>query len=1033
MNSRIESRNLGRTWPKLAAAAALFSVAVGAGWIYKKWAIRLPHRLIAQAYTQQRPFDYRIPGAAHGPIRLEKRGNNSAFARPARLLDAEARIAHELEKSPDDTDWLALRAQAELLAWDSESAMATLTRALDHKPDDADLMAETGIAYALRAESQNRPIDYGNATEYLGKALAAKPDHKEAIFNRTIVYERMSLFHEAEHDWRRYLKLDASGGWADEARRRLAEVQHKKEARRQALEKITADPAAFLRRIEQGDVVEPESYLDIAVTAWLPRRWEDAYLERALEKLASLFETRHRDRWLREMVSTPRNESLLPGLNALAQSLEANQGDQTEFALEKAKAAMAALKAANSRAGLLRAEAELIYALHRAYRPAECVEQAEKTHRASVEADYPWVAGQALLELGICRAILGDAGGARRDMAGALALVRSSGFPILELRATGIAAGNDTVAGNLLVSWDEGRKGLEKFWKGAYPAIRAHQIYFNIGRAAESLGLERTSYAFIKAGVSAIAETPHRLTEALGHSRLAQMAESAGWASEAAAEYDLAAALFTGLPQTKVTREYRAWTELGRASAELASGKTSNARARLNALGSKQDTLDSVLVKTKFYETEGKAHWKAGSRKEAESAFRAAVDLTERQLSSLQGFDKRSASLVAAGGSYRGLTELLWDRDRDAREAFRFWEWFRAGESSSSRPVLDLDQILLRLRRESVLSYAILPGGMALWFVDDRGVESRRLSVEPRDLGRVAERFVRLCAHPGSDWTTLRNDARQLYEWLVAPVAHRLDSGRVLVVIPDGMVAAVPMHALLDEGSRFLGERHPIVVAAGLVDYLRRSAGALLSQQSDALIVSNPTLGVAMLRAFPPLTQALRESEMIRSRFPNSVLLTEKQATVQAVKAHQSSAKLFHFSGHGFSNAGNGGLLLAAGEDSALGAGVLDGKELAGQDWSRCRLAVLSACSAGTGENRGPVNPESLVRHLLWAGVANVVASRWNVDAETTLRFMDRFYESLLSGAAVSEALRKAGERIRQNHETNHPYFWAGFQSFGSR
>ena len=124
---------------------------------------------------------------------------------------------------------------------------------------------------------------------------------------------------------------------------------------------------------------------------------------------------------------------------------------------------------------------------------------------------------------------------------------------------------------------------------------------------------------------------------------------------------------------------------------------------------------------------------------------------------------------------------------------------------------------------------------------------------------------------------------------------------------------------------------------------------------------------------------------------------------------------------------------MAPEENGSAETGVLDGKRLAAEDWSRCRLAVLSACSTGTGESRGPVNPESLVRGMLWAGIARVVATRWNVDAEASVLFMDRFYDALLSGAGVAPALQRAALRLRENPATNHPYFWAGFQSFGTR
>ncbi|MBI3681956.1 MAG: hypothetical protein HY235_16360 [Acidobacteria bacterium] len=218
--------------PVWLAKAAAVILAVGLGWwAYLFWTAGQPARLLAQAYAQQRPFEFRIPGARHGPVRIEKRGIGSSFARPQPLLEAEARIARELQTAPENTDWLALRARAEMLAWDAESAIATLTRGLDQRSDDPDLLAALGMAYALRAEADNRALDYGRAIEYLSRSLKAKPDSREAVFNLALVYERMFLYDSALEQWRRYLALDPSGPWADEARHRLSEIEQKKKAR----------------------------------------------------------------------------------------------------------------------------------------------------------------------------------------------------------------------------------------------------------------------------------------------------------------------------------------------------------------------------------------------------------------------------------------------------------------------------------------------------------------------------------------------------------------------------------------------------------------------------------------------------------------------------------------------------------------------------------------------------------------------------------------------------------------------------------
>lgn len=219
-----------RGW--LAKAAAVIAAA-GVGWVgFNQWMAGDPARLIAQAYTKQRPFEYRIPIAGHAAVRQEK-GSAGGFQRPPELLEAEAKIARELEKTPDSVKWLALRARAEMLGWDPETAIVTLQRALEQKPDEPDLLADLGMAYALRAESQNRDVDYGYAIENLGRSLKAKPDSPEALFNRAVVYERMYLYDDAAKDWRRYLDLDTAGAWRQEAQERLAGLEQKKKSVKQ--------------------------------------------------------------------------------------------------------------------------------------------------------------------------------------------------------------------------------------------------------------------------------------------------------------------------------------------------------------------------------------------------------------------------------------------------------------------------------------------------------------------------------------------------------------------------------------------------------------------------------------------------------------------------------------------------------------------------------------------------------------------------------------------------------------------------------
>lgn len=229
----LSTRRPARQWPRMTwtflARAAAILLCTTSAWVgYQQWTDRRPARLLAQAYTHERPFDLRIAQADYAPVRAAKGPGGSAFQRPAELLEAEAQIQAHLRDGAAEAKWHALRAQAEMLGHNPEAAIESYTRALEQEPDNPEFLAGLGAAHALHADETNRAVDYGKAIEYLSRSLQARPGAAEARFNRAIVYERMLLVEEAIAEWTAYLAEAPSGGWADEARRRLAELQSKK-------------------------------------------------------------------------------------------------------------------------------------------------------------------------------------------------------------------------------------------------------------------------------------------------------------------------------------------------------------------------------------------------------------------------------------------------------------------------------------------------------------------------------------------------------------------------------------------------------------------------------------------------------------------------------------------------------------------------------------------------------------------------------------------------------------------------------------
>ena len=137
---------------KLGAIAAGIAVLVGSWWSRE---LSKPNveTLLAQAYTARRPSEFRMPGGTVAPVRMD-RSPQATFAKPRPLMDAENQIAQALETNPRDGRWLKWKARAEMLEFQADEAISTLSRALEAQPNDAELQAELGAAYAQQAESE---------------------------------------------------------------------------------------------------------------------------------------------------------------------------------------------------------------------------------------------------------------------------------------------------------------------------------------------------------------------------------------------------------------------------------------------------------------------------------------------------------------------------------------------------------------------------------------------------------------------------------------------------------------------------------------------------------------------------------------------------------------------------------------------------------------------------------------------------------------------------------------------------------------
>jgi CHAT domain-containing protein/cytochrome c-type biogenesis protein CcmH/NrfG len=1024
-------------------------------------------RLLARAYTEKRNMELRIAGADYAPLRVSLGPAASFTSRPATLLRAEALIAAQLDGHPSDPEWLRAKAQADILEGKYDAAVETLRRARELDPQSPALLIDLATAYFQRAQQEARKEDFNFSYEYLSEALQLSPDDHVALFNRAIVAEHQFLYDQAVEDWEHYLRMDSGSEWAEEARSRVSNIKEKlKEHRSQAAPLLGPEQVVALTgdpRLRAEVDVRIDEYLHEAVRFWLPQAFpEPAGIEvkttgnpsaaRALFFLAELTSREHGDQWLTDLLrgSTYGNPAphFVQAANALARAVQSNASGEYDVSYKQAELAEQLFRSSLNPAGAMRAKFEQLFAAQLLRHGELCRKKSIIVVNESKGYSYPWVQSQLGLENSVCSEMMGDLGtaesAARRSQSRAL----EAGYGSLALRALGFVAELNFEIGNRSVGLKLVSTGLQQYWSNQFPVMRGYNLYTFAAEDAENTGQPNLQLANWREATAIIDKDDSTLLRAEAHNFLAKAAGSAHQPELAERQYLEAARLYRQAPQNDAIRVDLLEMEIRNAQLKAHQGEFDVALDSLNGVQSEVQRLSDSYLAQVFYSTLGETQLRAHVFVDAEQSFRTAVGFAERELASLSTESARTRWSKEAAPLYLGLAEaeLIQGRQQDSLDVF---EWYlgapqRAGirghvpirkDLSNSRPSLPdpagLPSRLPLLLRQTVLAYAVLPDGLAVWMYDNRGLTAKWISKSPQELEELAANFYALCSDPESDPRRLREAGQHLYALLITPTEERLDPTRTLAIETEGFLARLPFEALVDERGHYLIERVSIVHWPGPYAEAQMHSEAAITANSAALVVGSaaaaPDDG---LFAIPNVSAA---TETVARLFHSSRVIEGHEATLLAVTNALPSAAVFHFAGHALNSFhyGNDAGLLLEGRDARSGAPtLLDANVVRTLKLPSMELAVLAACNTDSGE-AGSRGLDSVAEALQTSGVPHVVASRWAVDLLKTNGFMDSFYDGLVSSQPVSTALWITSKKMLQSPATASPYYWAAFAAYG--
>ncbi len=248
----------------------------------------------------------------------------------------------------------------------------------------------------------------------------------------------------------------------------------------------------------------------------------------------------------------------------------------------------------------------------------------------------------------------------------------------------------------------------------------------------------------------------------------------------------------------------------------------------------------------------------------------------------------------------------------------------------------------------------------------------------------------------------------RLDELLIAPVRPLLEEigGDELVVVPHQLLHRVPFAALSHAGRPLL-ERWIVSLAPTTSN--RPVAARSSSGSRGALVLAVPDARAPSIAA---------EAEALRAAVPDAVVLSDGEATAQALAAYAGSVDRIHLACHALYRPANP--LFSA---VRLADGWLTSADVLGLRLDDA-LVTLSACESGR-PAEDSAEPVGLAWAFLAAGASAVVVSQWLVDDAVTTELMVRFARAVATGVSPAHALRTAQLATAIDHP--HPYHWAAF------
>lgn len=1019
---------LHRVVPIFALAGMTFLAIVAGRPILNTYELYHTQSLIADASRDSGFGDVRLSWAPYpkdGGIRRRDARTPPSPADYASLSAASSHVAEKMYSS--DPQWIRLRGRVKLLLHEDTEAVRLLSTAVEQGLNDPDTQIDLAVAHferdtrAAPQENDNKTFNAGESLELLTKVLREPNLRQEqkavVLFDLAVIYERMLMWDQAVLTWERYLDVDQSGPWHDKAVEKLKEAKKKTQP---AKPQSYRDPSFFLQHVRDPDVQQGlEEYQDIDLRAWLPIGIRDANSEALLatHKLGEMMEEHHGDTWLNEFLKDfrPVQSAALRSLGAAVTDNKQGRYSQAE---QEANQAAGLFSRHHNNPGTQRATFEALYASQRLLVAKPCVDRAEALDRKLQDTHYRWLQAQTAMEKAICLNLNSGTSAAIEQLEIGRQKAQEGGFRILTLRAQALEAAMQ-VSLNCDATWQLAQIGLEQYWQGLSAPARLYEFYSPVKQCLEKQKLWNAAEAVERRMIAILEKEIDRqdenaVLEATAHSALAQILKELD-DDGAAEDQNNLAILLLGKSDNIVARTYQIPIKLELADLQLDRGDIEASLAAVQDANADLKQADDPLLFLSVHRMQGDVHLRRQQWPEAEDDYKRGLEIAEGRFYGLKKERDRQHWTREIGDLCRGLVEVLLLQKRD-EEALQLWEWFQS--RSFVQPLhphlsevrwTEIEQTVLSQplphSSDTRLVYASTREHLYIWVISSTGIKTMSIPAKRDDLQRLIRQFIRECSTPQDPNMPLPDpdrDSRQLFSLLLEPVIADLRDSDSIVVDLDMAMDGLLVEALKSPEGWYFGQKYPVTYSPG---YIRESKLRQPLQEIPHSVLLVNALGTAN-----------SEGKKIIEMFPETVVPDDAAMTEGELVSQLSRSDLFIFIGHGES----GTLLLGNNRP-------LQSKDFQPEYLSHLQLTVLAACSTDLAPPTSQLDTSGLVSAFQAGGTPRVIASRWDVDSNTTTLLMISFYSHLKNGDSAPRALFEARKEMFLNPTYRHPYYWAGF------